>query len=218
LAHPEKKKRIKINLPDYDSDDSEYPPIKHIPDSSTEVELITQGILEKHTHFLTGEISDDNISRTIQWIIFEHAKANQRPSHLTLYINSRGGDLYGAFALIDIMRASAIPIQTIGIGNVASAAAMIFSCGTVGRRYIAKNTGFMMHQFSSDLEGKEHELAASMKEFKLCRVRIHALLKNHCGIRDSVIREKLLHPSDVWLSPSETIKYKLADKILKTIK
>lgn len=189
-----------------------------IQEATGEAEQISSGILEQHAHFLTGDIEYGNITRAIQWIVFEHASAKHRPKKLTLYINSGGGDLYNAFALIDIMRASSIPIHTVGIGSVVSAAALIFSCGEVGHRYLAKHTGVMLHQFSSDMEGKEHELTASMKELKLCRARIRGLLKTHCGISDTIIQEKLLQPSDAWLTSSEAIKYKLADKILKKIK
>ena len=41
-----------------------------------------------------------------------------KKKRLTLFINSPGGNLYDAFALIDIMRASRLPIDTVGIGAV----------------------------------------------------------------------------------------------------
>jgi len=74
----------------------------------------------------------------------------------------------------------------------------------------------MMHQFHSDMEGKEHEIVASMKELQECRTRVNDLLKTRCGITDAV-RKKLLNPSDVWLTAEEAIKYKLADGILTKI-
>jgi ATP-dependent Clp protease protease subunit len=178
-------------------------------------DVIGQGLLSHHTHFLTGEIGYENISRVIQWIVFEHT-TTERPDHLTLYLNSGGGDLYNAFALVDIMVASTIPIYTVGIGNIMSAALLIFACGEVGHRYVAKHTGVMMHQFHSDMEGKEHEIVASMKELQECRTRVNDLLKTRCGITDTV-RKKLLNPSDVWLTAEEAIKYRLADSILLKI-
>lgn len=181
-----------------------------------DADVVGQGLLGHHTHFLTGEISYENTNRAIQWIVFEHTAAD-RPDHLTIYINSGGGDLYNAFALADIMKLSKIPVYTVGIGNIMSAAALIFACGAPGRRYIAKHTGIMMHEFSSDMEGKEHELKAGMVELGYCRARVNDLLTSHCGITEKKIKQKLLQPSDVWLTAEEAIKYRLADQILTQI-
>lgn len=178
--------------------------------------MIGQGLLGHHTHFLMGEIVYENVGRVIQWIIFEHTTI-ERPDHLTLYINSGGGDLYSAFALVDIMMASSIPVHTVGIGNIMSAAALIFACGEPGHRQVAAHTGIMMHEFYSDMEGKEHELKASMIELGYCRARVNNLLTKRCGITEKKIKQKLLQPSDVWLTAEEAIKYKLADSILTKI-
>lgn len=179
-------------------------------------DMIGQGLLTHHTHFLTGEIGYENVGRAIQWIVFEHTNA-EPPHHLNLYINSGGGDLYGAFALVDIIMTSKIPVYTIGIGNIMSAAALIFACGEPGHRYVAAHTGVMMHEFYSDMEGKEHELKASMIELGYCRARVNNILTKRCGITEKKIKEKLLQASDVWLTAEEAIKYKIADHILNKI-
>ncbi len=181
-----------------------------------DADVIGQGLLSHHAHFLTGEIGYENVVRAIQWIVFEHTNA-ERPDHLILYLNSGGGDLYNAFALVDIMIASSIPIYTVGVGNIMSAAALIFACGDPGHRYLARHTGVMMHEFYSDMEGKEHELKASMIELGHCRKRVNDLLTSRCGITEKKIKEKLLQASDVWLTAEEAIKYKLADSVLNKI-
>lgn len=177
-----------------------------------DTEIIQVGLLNHHKHFLTGEINYDNISHAVQWIIYEHTLVD-RPTSLVLYVNSGGGDLYNAFALIDTMRASSIPVYTVGIGNIMSAAALIFACGAKGHRSLGKNTGIMLHQFSSDMEGKEHELQAAMRELDFCRGRIVDVLINHCGISEKIVRDKLLSPTDAWLTAEEAVKWKLADTI-----
>ena len=187
-----------------------------IPESGDQSDIVHLGLLNNHTHFLLGDITYDNVGRAIQWICYEHTQVT-KPDHLTLYINSGGGDLYNAFALIDIMNASKYPVYTVGMGNIMSAAALIFACGAKGHRYLAKHTGIMMHQFYSDMEGKEHELQAAMKELDFCRERINDLLSNYCQISDKVIREKLLQPSDAWLTAEEAVKLKLADAVFTKI-
>jgi ATP-dependent Clp protease protease subunit len=184
-----------------------------IPDNALQdTEIIQMGLLNHHKHFLSGEISYDSAGRAIQWILYEHTLVD-KPECLVLYLNSGGGDLYNAFALIDIMRASTIPIHTVGLGNIMSAAALIFACGTKGHRTLGKNTGIMLHQFSSDMEGKEHELHAAMRELDFCRNRVVDILTKHCGLSEKIVRDKLLAPTDAWLTAEEAIKCKLADTI-----
>ena len=177
---------------------------------------IQQGLVNHHKHFLLGEINYETVGRAMQWIVYEHTLP-QLPEHLTLYVNSSGGDLYNAFALIDVMHSSTLPIYTVGVGQIMSAAAMIFICGARGHRYLARHTGIMMHQFYSELEGKEHELEAGMRELKLCRNRIDDILHNYCQISDKDVRKKLLEKSDVWMTANEAIKLKLADGVFTKI-
>lgn len=181
-----------------------------------EAEIVSVGLLNHHKHFLVGEINYDNIARAIQWIAYEHTQPTI-PDHLCLYVNSGGGDLYNAFALIDMMMVSKIPVYTVGLGNVMSAGALILACGAKGHRYVARHTGIMMHQFYSDMEGKEHELHAAMKELEYCRDRVSDLLVNYSGVSAKCAQERLLQPSDAWLTAEEAIKIKLADKIFTTI-
>jgi len=131
-----------------------------------------------------------------------------------LYINSTGGDLYSAFALIDVMRNSYHPIRVIGIGAVMSAAFMIFAAGTSGERYAGKNTSFMCHQYSDNLTGKHHDLKASMKDGEIMNVKMVQLLKDATGLAPSKIKAKLLPASDVYLTAEEVLELGIADHIL----
>lgn len=176
-------------------------------------EKIQLGLLNNHIHFLYGEICEDNVSDAIKWIVYENLNLRE-DKILTLYVNSNGGYLSDAFALIDIMKTSKIPIQTVGIGSITSAAFLIFSAGTRGLRYIAKNTSIMCHQFSSGNEGKYHDIKAQMKETDLTNQRMIDVLKETTGLTAKIIASKLLPPSDVYLTPEELIRYGVADDYL----
>lgn len=169
-------------------------------------------LLENHTHFLIGEISEDNVNECIKWIIFENLDHKEKT--LTLYINSMGGDLYQAFALIDIIQSSNHPIRIIGIGSVMSAAFLIFASGTKGERYAAQNTSFMCHQFTSGVEAKYHDIKAEMKENESLNSKMVAILKEATGLAPSKIKSKLLPASDVYLTSEEAVELGIADYIL----
>lgn len=169
-------------------------------------------LLENSIHFLTGEIDESIITPCIKWITYE----NLDPKHkiLTLYINSTGGDLYEAFALIDVMRTSKHPIRTVAIGSVMSAAFLIFAAGTKGERLITKNVSLMCHQFSESAEGKYHDIKATMKENELCNQKMVDVLKAATGLTTTVIKKKLLPASDVYLSAQEAIDLGVADRLI----
>lgn len=168
---------------------------------------------QNRINFLTGEITEENVGKIIQWIIYENT-TDETPKTLTLYINSEGGDLYQAFALIDMMNASKHTIRTIGVGNIMSAAFLIFASGTKKERYISKNTGSMCHQYSGEIEGKHHDIIARMKESELCNKRMLCILQEATGLESRVIKSKLLNSTDVWLDSEEMVSFGLADHIL----
>jgi ATP-dependent Clp protease protease subunit len=155
---------------------------------------------------------DWQIKTAVEWI-FEANFTEERPEMLNLVITSPGGDLNAAFALIDVMRGSAIPIRTIGLGQIASAGLMIFIAGDKGMRILTPNTSILSHQYSWGAIGKEHELFATVKEFDLTTKKMIQHYKKSTGLSEAKIREILLPPQDVWLSPQEAKKLGLCDDV-----
>ncbi len=169
-------------------------------------------LLDNSVHFLVGEIDEDNINECIKWLVYENL--DSRSKVLTLYINSTGGDLYSAFALIDIIKNSNHTVRTIAVGAAMSAAFLIFASGDQGERYCGKHTSLMCHQFSDTQEGKYHDIKATMKDSELSNQRMVDILKEATGLAPSVVKKKLLPASDVYLTPEEAVELGIADKIL----
>lgn len=172
---------------------------------------INAGLLENHIHFLYGDIGEENIMDTIYWITYENLQEGDYP--LTLYINSDGGSLQDAFALIDVMKKSKKPVMTIGLGSVCSSAFMIFAAGAKGHRYISPTASVMCHQYSDGLTGKYHDIKATAKEHELINKRMVELLKDCTGQNTTVIKRKLLPPSDAYFTAEELIELGVADHI-----
>jgi ATP-dependent Clp protease, protease subunit len=185
--------------------------VKKIEDFNAE-DRIDIELLGNSIHFLVGEINEDTIKSAIKWIVYENLESKEKT--LTLYVNSTGGDLYQAFALIDVMRSSNHTIRTVGIGAVMSAAFLIFASGDQGERYAARNTSFMCHQFSESMDNKYHDLKATMRENDLCNEKMVQILKDATGLAPSVVKKKLLPASDVYLSSQEVIDLNVADHLL----
>ena len=167
----------------------------------------------QHSFFLLMEdISLSSAKNVVEWI-FECNFAEERPELLNLIITSPGGDLSAAFAVIDAMRGSAIPIRTIGLGQIASAGLMIFIAGTKDHRILTPNTSILSHQYSWGAIGKEHELFATVKEFDLTTKKMIAHYEKCTGLNEKKIRDVLLPPQDVWLTPHEAKELGICDHV-----
>jgi ATP-dependent Clp protease protease subunit len=163
-------------------------------------------------YVLMEDITMESCKNCIQWIM-NHNLADTRLPKLTLIINSPGGDVHAAFALIDTMKASTIPIKTVGLGLIASCGFLIFIAGKKGSRILTPNTSILSHQYSWGSAGKEHELYARVKEFELSTKRMIDHYKKCIGMSEKQIREVLLPAQDVWLDAKEAKKLKICDKI-----
>lgn len=184
-----------------------------IPNASTVQDQIDWNLYRSGTFYLTGDIDEVSCGEVIRWILSENITGQHK--ELRLFINSCGGELYSAFALIDIMKASRIPVYTVGTGSLMSAAFLIFISGARGHRSITKNTSVMSHQFSTFYEGKEHDIKASEKETRYVKQRMLDIMKEQCPMDEKTIKRKLLPPSDVWLSAEECIDLGVADGIFQ---
>jgi ATP-dependent Clp protease, protease subunit len=187
--------------------------VKNINEFNAE-ERIDIALLENSVFFLSGEIEEENVEKCIKWIAYEDL--TPKPDKiLTLYVNSTGGDLYQAFALIDVMRSSSHKIRTIGIGTVMSAAFLIVAAGTRGERYVAHYTSCMCHQFSSGTDGKYHDLKAEMKETELLNTKMVEVLAAATKQAPTYVKKRLLPPTDVYMTAQEMVEHGAADYILK---
>lgn len=163
-----------------------------------------------------GDVDSDNIEPIINWILVENHVRAPKKKELILMICSEGGSVSDAFALIDVMNSSSIPIRTIGLGSIASCGLLIFLAGH--HRTLTPNTSILSHQFSWGSSGKEHELFAVVKEFELTKERMINHYKACTNLTDEQIREHLLPPHDVYLSAKEALELGLCDHIAETTK
>ena len=176
-----------------------------------------QMMWEAGMYYMADAFNYESTKPIIHWIIEKNLLPQKlRPKELTLIINSPGGDVHAAFALIDTMKGSAIPIKTVGLGLIASCGILTFMAGAKGKRIITSNTSILSHQYSWGSGGKEHELFARVREFELSTERMIEHYKKCTGLTEKVIRDLLLPPHDVWLNAEEAVKYKIADKIVDT--
>ena len=185
---------------------------------STEKDLQTydsasQALNDNGIYVLMDDIDHESIKPVVEWILHENHVKKKKLKELLLMVCSDGGSVAEAFALIDVMRSSKIPIKTVGLGCIASCGLLIFMAGHKGRRILTPNTSILSHQFSWYSDGKAHELFATVKEFELTQKRMVEHYKKCTGMSDEDIRKILLPPQDVWLGAEEALAYGICDHV-----
>ena len=173
----------------------------------------TSALNESGIYVFMDEVNDETIKPVIEWILYENFVQPVKKKELLLMVCSAGGELQSAFALIDVMASSLIPIKTVGLGQISSSGLLIFMSGTQGRRILTPNTSILSHQFSWFSEGKSHELFATMKEFSLTQQRMIDLYRRCTGADDETIKTKMLPAQDIWLSAGEALELHICDAI-----
>jgi ATP-dependent protease ClpP protease subunit len=176
---------------------------------------LTLSLASKDFYFLTGPLTVENCSLVVKWIINENISVKKQKV-LTLVVNSEGGDLYQAFSIVDAIKSSNHIIRTIGIGQVMSAAFLIFASGAKGQRLIAENTSLMCHQYSSELGNvKHHDLQAAVSEGNICDDKMLKILVESTSLSKDQVHKKLLNSTDVYLDAKTAIVLGVADSILE---
>lgn len=159
------------------------------------------------------DVNSESIKPIVEWILVENHVTKKKKKELLLMICSDGGSVADAFALIDVMRASSIPVKTVGLGSIASCGLLIFMAGTKGHRILTPNTSILSHQYSWGSDGKAHELFSITKEFNLTQARMVEHYKECTGLTEEEIKVTLLPPSDVWLTADEALALGICDYI-----
>jgi len=172
-----------------------------------EVSLDSSGM-----YLLMGGISAETCKPAIEWIL-KNELADEPWAELKLFVNSPGGSLSDAFALIDVMRGATAKISTVGIGEISSAGLLIFMSGAKGYRLLTPNTAILSHQFSWGSYGKEHELFAAQKGFDVTSTMMINHYKKCTGLSKKKIQEFLLPPEDRWLTAKEALKLGICDMV-----
>lgn len=168
---------------------------------------------DKGMYFLSGGFNSENAAKIVTWILEANFAPKNDFEHLTLIINSPGGEVNSAFAIIDAMEGSSIPVHTVGLGMIGSCGFLTFIAGAKGHRILTPNTSILSHEWSWGSRGKAHELFAVQREFELTQERMVNHYMKHTGLSKAQVLDKLLPAHDVWLSAQEAVDYGAADEI-----
>lgn len=134
---------------------------------------------------------------------------------IKLYLKSDGGDMFAGFAACDQLSQMRIKVTTIADGCCASAATFMLLGGHT--KLIKPHAHVLIHSLATDgFWGKFEDMKEEMKNCEKFMEMIRGLYEEHCEIPEK--KMKSLMKKDIYLTPSECIKYKIVDDILKPVK
>jgi ATP-dependent Clp protease, protease subunit len=117
------------------------------------------------------------------------------PIPIKLHLNSPGGEIVGAFCIVDTICASKVPIHTIIEGEVASAATLISVVGH--KRFINKNAHMLIHQIRAGFFGKMDDCTDEMSNIRRYSKKLKKIYLKHTTLTEEKL-EKMLKKEVFW--------------------
>jgi len=172
---------------------------------------LIEKMMETRTILLSGEINKELAERVIRQLILLESKGDEP---VKVFVDSPGGDADAGFAIFDMLRFIKPEVHIIGMGLVASAAAIILLAVPVERRIALPNSHYLIHQPLSGIRGVATEIEIHARELEKLRYKINKLISDETG-RDIEKVEKETD-RDFWMNAEEAQEYGLVSRIVKS--
>jgi len=173
-------------------------------------------LFEDRIIFLGVQIDDASADDVMAQLLVLESQDPERD--ITLYINSPGGSQTALTAIYDTMQYIKPQIQTVCLGQAASAAAVLLAAGTPGKRLALPNARVMIHQ--PRIEGGQRAQASDIEIYAEEMIRMREWLEDtiafHSGQTSEKVREDI--ERDTFLSAQQALEYGLVDQVLESRK
>ena len=173
-------------------------------------------LFEDRIIFLGVQVDDASADDIMAQLLVLESQDPDRD--IVMYINSPGGSFTAMTAIYDTMQYIRPQIQTVVLGQAASAAAVIAAAGTPGKRLALPNARILIHQpaVGEAGRGQASDIEIQAKEILRLRTWLEETLVKHSN-HDLVRVNKDLE-RDTILSADEAHEYGLIDQVLTSRK
>jgi ATP-dependent Clp protease, protease subunit len=158
-----------------------------------------------------GTPVDDTVSNLIIAQLL-HLEAEDPDKDVVMYINSPGGEITGLFAIYDTMQYIKADVQTVCVGQAASAAAVLLASGAPGKRFILPHARVLIHQPHGGASGQAVDIEIQAKEIVRMRELLDEILAHHTGqLLERVSKDT---DRDFIMSGHEAKEYGIVDEVI----
>lgn len=170
-------------------------------------------LFEERIIFLGSQV-DDTAANDImaQLLVLEGLDPDR---DITMYINSPGGSFTSLMAIYDTMQYVRADIQTVCLGQAASAAAVLLAAGTPGKRMALPNARVLIHQpaVGGAIQGQVSDLEIQAAEIERMRKLMEETLAQHTGQTAEQVR--LDTDRDKILTAEQAKEYGIIDQVFE---
>jgi ATP-dependent Clp protease protease subunit len=172
-------------------------------------------LFEERIIFLGVQIDDASANDVMAQLITLESIDPDRD--ILMYINSPGGSMTSMMAIYDTMQYIQPEIQTFCLGQAASAAAVLLSAGTKGKRMALPNSRILIHQPAVESGyGQSSDLEIQAREILRMRAAMEQILARHTGQDEEQVRKDT--ERDKFFTAAEAKEYGLVDEVLTMLK
>jgi ATP-dependent Clp protease protease subunit len=168
-------------------------------------------LFEDRIIFLGTPISDDVSNAVMAQLLCLESMDPDRD--IQIYINSPGGSFTALTAIYDTMRFVKPDIQTVCLGQAASAAAILLAAGAPGKRLALPNSRILIHQpFVEGTYGQASDIEIQANEILRMRALLERMIAEHTGRSVEEVGRDI--ERDKILTAHAAIEYGLIDQVL----
>lgn len=163
------------------------------------------------TILLSGEINRELSESVIRQLLILEADDSEKP--VWIYINSPGGEVDSGFAIYDMMRFITCPVYVLGVGLVASAAALIYVAVPKERRFALPDSTYLIHQPLASMKGVASDVEIYADKLNKIKAKINKIIADATGKNVEDVAKDT--DRDYWLSAEEAVTYGLVSRVVK---
>jgi len=173
-------------------------------------------LFEDRIIFLGAQVDDVSADDIMAQLLVLESQDPDRD--ITMYINSPGGSFTALTAIYDTMQYIKPQIQTVCLGQAASAAAVLLAGGAPGKRLALPNSTILIHQPSAGGggRGQASDIEIQAAEIMRMRVWLEETLGKHSNRTAEQVSKDI--ERDKILTAEQALEYGLIDQVLTTRK
>ena len=166
--------------------------------------------------FLGAQVDDTSADDVMAQLLVLESQDPDRD--ITLYINSPGGSFTAMTAIYDTMQYIKPEIQTVCLGQAASAAAVLLAAGSPGKRLALPNARVLIHQPAMQGQGQGQASDLEIQAAEVLRMRewLEGTLAKHSNKEAAQVSNDI--ERDLFLTAEQAKEYGLVDQVLSSRK
>ena len=171
-------------------------------------------LFEERIIFLGVQIDDASADDVMAQLLCLESMDPDRD--IQIYINSPGGSYTAMTAIYDTMQFVKPQIQTVCLGQAASAASVILAAGTPGKRFALPHARVLIHQPYTEGGGQGSDIEIQANEILRMRAEMEGLLAHHTGRTPEQVAKDI--DRDKILTAADAKEYGLIDQVIASRK